>query len=493
MSAPDRRPTPSRLAAIRAAVAEQVRRPRFDLAVAALIVASVLALFLEPSFASGSPERRALQRVNDLLAWVFAAELLLRFLLSPLKRRFFLRHAADLLAVLPMVAGLDFLRVLLFLRLFRLGAIGSRLLALRRDGHQRTPITELSVLASVSVLVVLVGAFTVFRFDDAVRLDNESWDGSLWYSVATLVAGEPIGGSPTTQLGRAVSLSLILLGMVFFGAFIATMSTFGVHLLTRRLERNPMEIDELSGHVLVCGWNHSGPTLLRELFAQGAPPGRAVVILSEHRQEPPHLHTKDLPRDLVYHMRGDYTRIEVLEEAGVQRASMAVLLADSTQSRSAHDQDARTVLAALTLERIAPHVFCCAELHDEQHAPLLRRQGVEEVVVSNWLTGVILGSVSRTHGLMPVISDILSAQKENAFHKAPVPPAFVGWTAERIHAYLKQHHEAILVSIERPDDENHHRCGQIVNPSNSERLQQGDVLVVISRGLIRLPERPVGG
>jgi len=478
---------------VKAQLQALTQRPLFELFMCALIAASILAVLAEPAFVVGSPERRALMHINDVLAPLFAAELALRYWLAPIKRRFFFRYLADLIAIAPQLWGADFLRVLLLLRLFRFGTLLSRILR-RRGGRHRGPPPELSLLASISAVIGLVGALTLTTFEGSANLDTSGLEGSLWYAAYTMIAAQPTGGGPSSQLGRAVTLALMLGGQAVFGMFIGAVSAVMVQVISRRLERNAMEIDELSGHVVVCGWNGSGPALLRELFAPGNPPGRAIVVVTERKADDGFF-PSDLPRDQLYHYRGDYTNVDVLEAAGIRRASIATLLADTSAPRSPQDQDARTVLAALTIERLAPRCFCCAELHEDQHASLLRMQGVEEVVVSNLLTGAILGSVSRTQGLMPVLGDVLSAQRENAFHKAAIPAAYVGWRAGDLHRYLKERHEAILISLERHGDPSH-RCGQIVNPGSDERVQAGDVAVVISRGVTVLPdspEPPVGG
>lgn len=483
---PPRSPNPP--SPLKARLYALAQRPSFELTICVLIAISILAVLAEPAFAVGSPERRALVHVNDVLALVFTAELTLRYWLAPIKRRFFFRYLADLIAIVPQLWASNFLRVLMLLRLFRFGTLLSRVLR-RRGGRHHGPPPELSLLASISAVIGLFGAFTLTTFQGSAELDTGGWEGSLWYAAYTMIAAQPTGGNPTTQLGRAVTLAFMLGGMAVFGVFIATVSAVMVQVIARRLEHNTMDIDELTEHVVVCGWNSSGPPLLRELFAPGNPPGRAVVVISERKADED-MFPSDLPRDLIYHYRGDYTNVDVLEAAGIRRTSTAILLADTSAPRSAQDQDARTVLAALTIERLSPGIFCCAELHEEQHASLLRLQGVEEVVVSNQITGVILGSVGRTRGLMPVLGDVLSAQRENAFYKAGIPAAYVGWRAGDLHRYLKEHHEAILVSLERHGDPAH-RCGQIVNPGADERVQAGDVAVVISRGNITLAERPV--
>ena len=55
----------------------------------------------------------------------------------------------------------------------------------------------------------------------------------------------------------------------------------------------------------------------------------------------------------LFNVRDDYTKFEVLEKVKADRASRALVIADSSNKElSEQDRDARTVLAALTLEKI---------------------------------------------------------------------------------------------------------------------------------------------
>jgi len=470
-------PTPGHKGAVDRVLADA----RTDLVVVALILLSVALLIVEFSLRSGSPARQATAVAGNVITWVFVVELSLRLWVAPKKSRFFRRYWLDILAVLPVARPLRLLRVLLLLRLFRAGVLINRHLAFMGSVLGRT-LRELTLVATLTLIIVLLGALVVHLVGGVV-LEDRGLAGSLWFSVYTLVAGEPIGGVPSDDVGRGVTLMLMVGGLTVFGMAVGTISATMAVAMSRRVEANAMELDELSGHVVLCGWNRSGPTLLRELFGPGNPPGRAVVLVTELEGWPKDLPSDGVRRELLYHHSGDYTRVEVLEEVGIARAGMAIVLTDGQTPRSDQDRDARTVLAALTIERLCPGIFCCAELTDRQNESLLKRSGVEEIVARDWYAGVILGSVGRNQGLVRVLDDILSATSGHAFHKVRIPPKFADSTIGELHTLLKQDHQAILVSWEG------HDAGELVtrvNPSSTRRVAEGDVLVVIGASAPRL-------
>ncbi len=464
-----------------------LHHPWSELTIVALILVSVFALLAEVAFQPTSTVAFLLNRAGDVITLVFVAELSLRAWVAPSKRRFLMRYWTDILAVLPVLhlEPLRLFRVLLLLRIFRAGVLLNRRVTLVRSFFSGA-LKDLVWIGTVTTTIVLAcgvalhvsGESLLYASGTAEELRG-TLQGSLWYAIYTFIGGEPIGGNPASPLGRLVTLILMLGGLTVFGMAVGTVSASMALALSKRLEAKEMDLDELSGHVVICGWNRSGPTLVRELFGTDAPRGRAVVLISEHTARPEDLDLPGVPHELVYHHTGDYTRIATLKAAGVERASAAILLRDASIERSDADRDARTVLAALTIERMTESIFCCAELSDRESEELLRMHGVEEIVVGDIYAGAIMGSVGRTHGLVAVLDDILTSHGGHAFHKVTVPASMAGLGVGEVHTVLKRDHNAILVSRESG--------GRVeVNPSIDEVVAAGDLLVVIADHRIRL-------
>ncbi len=467
---------PGRVARLRRGLDRILRHRAVELTLALLIVVEAALLLAGAAFDRDHHLRRILDSAGDVVNWIFVGELVLRFIAAPRKGRFFAQWWLDLLAVFPSLLPFPLLRVLRLLRLFRAGLIVARRLRVF-GGVFRGAGLELMVLVSATVVLVLAGAVVIHFGERSVNPDFATLEKSVWYSVLTLVAEQPTVGNPTTEVGRAVTLVLILGGMTVFGMFVGTVSASMVSRLSHRLEEGDVDPDELDGHVIICGWNHSAPKVLREVFNRETGT-RPVVIMTEGEKMPEDADPGDMPPELLHHVSGDYTRVEILEQAAAQRASLVILLADKSTPRSDADRDARTVLAALTIERLSPGIFTCAELRDRQHETLLRRAGVEEIVVADEYSGYILGSVGRNRGLVSTLDEILSTRYGNAFHKVAVPKAHDGATVAELHRLLAEAHHAILVSLETE------RSGERqvwVNPAPETKVQTGDHLVVIAR------------
>lgn len=425
-----------------------------------LILLWVVALIGEHAFTAPMVQS-LMQDIGDGLHIVFALELLIRFWIAPSKVRFFQTYYLDLIAIIP----LGWVRPLRLLRLLRVGAL------VRRSAG------DLAIVATLSMLFVLGASMVIDAHANSIQLNYDGTLGGLWFAVYTFVGGEPIGGVPITEEGRTITLMLMIGGLTLFGMFIGAVSASMATAFARRMEVSDMEqLDGLRDHVVVCGWNLAGPTMLQELFAGREKPARLVVI-TEHEARPEGLEFSGVRPGQILHICGDYTRVEVLERVNIRRACMAILLTDTLTPRSDQDRDARTVLAALTIERLKPDVFCCAELTTWEHAELLRMAGVEEIVVRDWYAGVIMGSMGRTWGLAAVLKDILSTSEGNAFDKINLRKSQIGMTVGQLHAELKIKRGMILVALER--DHGNGERDMHVNPSSDEVLIAGDVLVVI--------------
>ncbi len=458
-----------------------LHHPRVELVLIVLILLAVGAVLLEEALV-GHPEQFAVSLLNDAFAALFALELLARFWVSPRKRDFFARYWVDILAVLPMLRPLRLLRVLMLLRLFRVGDLLQRRTRLFQ-GLLGQALSEMAALSTASLALVLAAAVVLHAVQSAVRLDAADLDpaslqAQVWFALFTLVSGEPVGGSPASTIGRLVTFGLMLGGLTIFGVFIGAVSATMTAALTQRGNLDMHRMADLSDHLLVCGWNTAGPIMLRELIA-GGPSSRAIVIVCEEEEEPPELVELRARHDRLYFRKADPTRVEVLEEVGVRRAAGVIIVSDKHGNRAYADRDARTVLIALTVERLNPGVFVCAELIDGQHQDLLRMAGVEAVIIRDWYAGALMGSIGRSRGVSAVITDLLTPSAGNALHTLELPRAWAGQTVLQVGQELKRSHDAVLVSVERPGEPSR------VNPPGELRLAAGDRLVVIAHGPVR--------
>jgi voltage-gated potassium channel len=452
-----------------------INHPITDLAVVALILGSVSLLIVEATL----PEHHSLfefaENAGHVITGIFVLELALRLAAMPNRRRFLRMYWLDVLAVLPVTRPLRILRVLRLLRLFRVGVLINRRLSLLGDAVRQGK-SELLTVAVVVLIVVLASAIGMNLVERGQGSDFQTIEKTTWWSLYALVAGEPVLGQPTTFFGRLLALLVMLCGLGFFAMFTGIISAAMVSRLSRRMEVKEMALEDVVDHVLICGWNRLAIRVLEELNSDRQLRSKPIVLVNE-LESPPDLGPLNLLQERLFFVRGDHTKVDVLVKAGAERATIAILLADETGARTDQDRDARTVLAALTIEKLNNKIFTCVELLNRENREHLAMIGVEEIVVPSEYAGRIIAAASRTRGLVSMFDELLTSRYGNQFYKTYLPTAWIGKTVSWAHQEMKERYNAVLLSIERRDISG---CHVQVNPPPETLLATGDQLIFIA-------------
>ena len=457
-----------------------INNPAVDIVVVCLIFASVGLLVAEQTVVG--PTVAVLTLISDLITVIFVIELAIRFYVEPRKKRFVRKYWIDILAVLPLLRSLRFLRVLRLLRLLRAGALINRHLrqlgAMFRKGFSEQVFLGLAILAFV--LLGTVG----MRLAEPGNPRLKTFSDAFWWAVFSLLGAEPITGDPAvTPLGKSVTLLMMIGGITVVAMFTGLVAA----VMVRKLKETPgvddMDLEDLVGHVVICGWNRAGALIVDELQADKSLGKRGIVLVAEFDEEQPVLDWSAIDQSRVFVLRGDYTRMEVLRKARIETAAEAILLADKTIARSDQDRDARTVLASLLIEKLNKGVFTCVELLNRDNAAHLAMVGVEEVVVGDEYSGSIIASALRNRGLVEMLNELFSTKYGNQFYKMGLPQ---GWDTLRygeVFRILKEEYGAILVSVEAAKGEGREL---VVNPPTDREVQADDRLVIIASERIKL-------
>lgn len=428
---------------IRRRIQEVMNHVATEVVVGVLIIASVALLLVEASLEPGSRYLQIVDVANDIITFAFVFELTLRFIAERNARRFLRRFWLDIIAVLPLFRGLRLLRILRLLRLFRLGAILNQH-AQQASRAFRVVKLEYIFAGIMIVVAVLMGALSMRSVEEF-----ESFEEALWFALMTIAAAEPIGAEPTTRMGRLVTLSLMLGGMTAFAFVAGTVSAAMVETL-RKLRFRRMDLQDMQGHVVVCGWNDAGRVFLDELLHDTR--GVDLVVISEKSSIDDSKF--DAYGGAVHLIRGDFTRVDVLRQAGIERAAFAVILADGggDGERSAQDRDARTVLTAMLVERLTDKkIHTTVQLLNRENEGSLREAGVEDVVVGDAYVGSMMASSVKNRGMVPAFTELLSTRGGQQLFKVKPPATLYGMSIAEAMVVLKDRYDATLIALEVPE------------------------------------------
>ncbi len=482
-------------------------RASVEIGIGVLVLASVMLTLVEfwleseisrslnsqhPLTAWGSWSRENLgwiMLINELITLVFIVELTLRYLAASSKRAFFAEFWLDIIATIPMFRifrSARALRLLRLIRLLRLLGIFSRL-----SNHYpsifRKSAVDFLMICGMLVVAVGFGTLAITHFENsnprglnaAAEIDL-SEDGeppqefdlqsSFWFSIYTLLSGEPIPGPPKSLSSKLVTVFLMFMGMTIFAIFAGTVSAFMVDRM--RSEGRVVEWDALSGHIVICGWTQKTPIIIREYRASPASRKIPVVVITE--VDPELLESESESLGNVMFVHDDFTKVNALHRAGISRAKTCLVLSDLTGGRSEQDADARTILAALTVEKINESVYTCAELVNRSYASHLEAGNVNDFVVSGEYGAHILAQAAMKRGLVNVVTELMTYERGNEFYRVPIPDSWVDTTFDEQLTKVRQRNNVILVAVHQAGGE------AIINP-DGYTFAAGDEVVLISR------------
>ncbi len=314
------------------------------------------------------------------------------------------------------------------------------------------------------------------------KQDLADIESSFWATIFFLVATEPMIDTPRTNVGRVIVLAVMFGGLTTFALFTGIVTALMVNRLKRRMEIDDMDRFQLNEHIVICGWNRLVPLIIEEIGSTPSQRDTAVVVVADLEDAPEEVTKAREAR--LYFVRGDYTKPETLELARIPYAKRAIIVADTTiPQRSDQDRDARTVLAALMIERMKPDIYTCAELLNPDNEVHLRAAGIEEVVVTSEAGGHHLAMAALHFGLANVLNELMTGKVGDTLRKLVIPSKYFGITfIEAVERY-KREENALLIGVEVHGQDGPRAEGyeMRLNPEGELVLGERDYLVVIGR------------
>jgi voltage-gated potassium channel len=217
-------------------------------------------------------------------------------------------------------------------------------------------------------------------------------------------------------------------------------------------------ISALKGHFIICGYGRIGKVICRELQAENIP----FVVIEKDRSKIEVLEDQGY---LYIHM--DATSEEALIAAGIKNARGIVPAVRS---------DANNVFITLTAKGLQPEIFVLSRASDEKNEAKLKRAGAQRVVSPHLIGGRRMAQVLKR----PTVVDFIDIAMMESHLGLMMEEAKIGPNSDLIgktliESQLRQDFGVIIVAIKKPTDE------MIFNPIPSERLEAGDVIVVMGK------------
>ena len=414
-----------------------------------------------------------LEVLSTAIAVAFGVELVFRAIAAPDRRTFLRENWLDMIAVAAAAPGLasvfPAIRLLRLLRLFRLVKITQRL-PLLSGVVKRYNARRAIGLAGLVALIATTAAAALIAFEGQENPELSTFSKAVWFSLYSIFATQPTPNPPLSLGGRVVSLLLIFTGLSLFALLTGTISA--VVQATLKNEGTSVDWKDLENHVIICGWNRKAEIILREHAATHKDETMPVVVIHRFDGNIPTVEPAVSGR--VQFLDDDFTKVSALEKARIGRAKTCILLSDTSKGRTERDADARTILAALTVEKLAPKVYTCAELNRREHAEHLSLGNVDDFVISGEHSAFLLAQAAMNRGVMNIFNELLTYEYGHKFCTLKVKKEWFGKSFLDVFVELKRTCNVTPVAILDAEGK------RTLNPGDVP-LKKGDSLVVIAQ------------
>lgn len=313
--------------------------------------------------------------------------------------------------------------------------------------------------AALIFLVVIIFGTIGYYFIEHDREPPWSLLDCLYMTVITVATVGYTEVHALTDVGRVFTILVIFAGVGAFTYLATTAANYVIagelqgHWSRRRMER---QIEQLSGHFIVCGYGRMGAQVARDLRRQ-----RQALVVVDARPES--LQAAQQAGHLV--AAGDGGDDEILRRAGVTRARGLV---------SAVTNDADNLMVVLSARALNAKLFIVARVSEERNTSKLAAAGANRVMWPYGLGGRRMAQMALRPNVVEFLEFVMHDEELELLLEevviaigAPLDGAAIGQAA------IREKTGAMLVAIRQ-------RTGKmIVAPQPSTELAAGDIVVAL--------------
>jgi voltage-gated potassium channel len=228
------------------------------------------------------------------------------------------------------------------------------------------------------------------------------WSDAIWWSLVTMATVGYGDLFPTTFYGRfLVGIPAIIFGIGFLGYLITSVASKLVETRSRRLQG--MCAVEFSNHIIIFNYTRMDEiiSLITELRSDPLMKNKKVCLVDEKLDEIP-VQLTDIG---VHFVKGSPTDIDILNRAGLSRATHAIVLA---KDRLDHHSDDQNLVTVMVIEKINSKVFSIVEVIDKRKKQQFELAGANDVICLGELSVSLISREILDPGVNSIIMDLTS-------------------------------------------------------------------------------------
>jgi len=304
------------------------------------------------------------------------------------------------------------------------------------------------------LFVVIIGVFGYMYFSD------DTFINALYMTVITITTVGFGEIHPLSENEKLFTIFLILMSIIILGyaATILTEYIASGELLERiKFKKVQKKIEKLNKHVIVCGYGRNGKQAVTKLKQFKMP-----LVIIENNDE----RIEEIEEDKLLYIKGDATKDEVLEKAGLVKAKSLI---------TALPSDANNLYVVLSARQLNKKMTIVSRASDDSSDSKLRIAGANNVIMPDKLGGDHMASLLVTPDIVEFV-DKLAIDSENATHLEEIvveelPKEFLLKSIRDLD--LRKKTGCTVIGFKTPDND------YVINPEPSTTLISNSKLIVL--------------
>ncbi|MFV0573378.1 MAG: potassium channel family protein [Xanthomarina gelatinilytica] len=250
------------------------------------------------------------------------------------------------------------------------------------------------IYTAIFLLAILLGAGVIgFKI-----LSQLSWIDAFYMTVITITTVGFGEVQPLDESSKVFTILLILTSVVIVGYAISVITEYILSknnlegLKQRKMQK---KIDNLNGHIIICGYGRNGKQAATKLMAYKKP----FVVIEKNKEI-----AEKYQSELVPFVIGNANEDETLLQAGIERASTLI---------SALPNDADNLFVVLSSRQINSDLNIISRASQETSYKKLKLAGANNVILPDKIGGDHMASLVVVPGLLEFIDNLSIVGKSN--------------------------------------------------------------------------------
>jgi len=293
-----------------------------------------------------------------------------------------------------------------------------------------------------------------------MNLSNDTFVNALYMTIITITTVGFGEVHPLSEEEKLFTIFLILMSIVMLGLITSVIAQYvasGELFDKIKFKKVQKKIQQLKEHTIVCGYGRNGKQAVIKLKKYNKP----VVIIENDSSM-----ISEIEEDNLLFIKGNATRDDILEKAGINYASNLITTLPS---------DADNLFVVLSARQLNKNMTIVSRASDDTSDSKLRIAGANNVIMPDKLGGDHMASLLVTPDIVEFV-DKLAVDSDNATHLEEIiveelPKEFLSKSIRDLD--LRRKTGCSVIGFKTPDNE------YVINPGAETQLISNSKLIVL--------------